>query len=566
MTSPWAVLARVVLVLAVVGSVVAIARLDDERWGEHLRARFVYGLPWGSFLTVGFVLAVYLVVQGGLTSWGNPVSLPFRAWSYRYPLGMVVAPFAHVGPSHLVGNLVGTLALAPLAEYAWGHYPPTRDRGRGSAVASAHSHDSRLERPLARILAVPAAVVAVGLFTAVFSVGPIIGFSGVVFAFAGFTLVRYPLATVVAFAASGVIQQVYVALRNPVVEAGASGGGYGLPWWATVAIQAHALGLLTGVVVGIAVFYRRERLPSAGRLWLGTLVFAIGQSLWAVYWFRGNGQFVLFRALGVALVFALAFLVAASVATPGRVRGVRRVRRVVGIERRAGATMVLLLALAVLAAPAVPVNLTTTAATGTALAQDDGSAVGTMDRIHVRDYTIYYAENVTNRVVSVVDVSAFGESTTVNASGVIVESGQRSLWTTGVEESRLAFAGCATVGVGGLGWRESVHVSRTGWKAIGGGHAYKVRFGQGNGSRFAYLSGPATADATVENRNVSVVPRRAGFGVVVSRANETVDRVKLPANGTTASAGGLRFNRTGGDLFVAADGTRVRVASRETYR
>lgn len=189
-----------------------------------------------------------------------------------------------------------------------------------------------------------------------------------------------------------------------------------------------------------------------------------------------------------------------------------------------------------------------------------------MDRVQVRDYTVYYAENVTNRVVSVVDVSAFGESTTVNASGVIVESGQRSLWTTGVEESRLAFAGCATVGVGGLGWRESVHVSRTGWKAIGGGHAYKVRFGHGNDSRLAYLSGPATADVTVANRNVSVVPRREGFGVVVSRANETVDRVKLPANGTTARAGGLSFDRTGGDLFVAVDGTRVRVASRETYK
>ena len=569
MTSPWAVLARIVLVLAVVGSVVAVARLDDERWGAHLQARFVYGVPWGSLLTVGFVLAVYLVVQGGLTSWGNPVSLPFRAWSYRYPLGMVVAPFAHVGPSHLVGNLVGTLALAPLAEYAWGHYPPTRDRARGSAVPSARAEDAFVTSPRARILAVPAAAVAVGLFTGLFSIGPIIGFSGVVFAFAGFTLVRYPLATVVVFAASGVIQQVYVALRNPVVEAGASGGGYGLPWWATVAIQAHALGLLAGVVIGVAVFRRRERLPSAGRLWLGTLVFAIGQSLWAVYWFRGNGQFVLFRALGVALVFALALLVAASVATPGRargVRGVRHVRRIVGIERRAGAAMVLLLALAVLAAPAVPVNLTTTTATGTALAQNDGAATGTMDRVQVRDYTVYYAENVTNRVVSVVDVSAFGESTTVNASGVIVESGQRSLWTTGVEESRLAFAGCATVGVGGLGWRESVHVSRTGWKAIGGGHAYKVRFGRGNDSRLAYLSGPATADVTVANRNVSVVPRREGFGVVVSRANETVDRVKLPANGTTARAGGLSFDRTGGDLFVAVDGTRVRVASRETYK
>ena len=565
MPSPWAVLTRIGLVCVVVGSVLVVARLDDRRWGDLLKDRFVYCVPWGSLLTIGFVLSVYLFVQGGLSSWGNPVSLPFRAWSYLYPLGIVVAPFAHIGPSHLIGNLVGTLALAPLAEYAWGHYPPERDADVVSAVPSAHHHESRLETPAARILAVPVAAVGVGLFTGLFSVGPIIGFSGVVFALAGFTLVRYPLATVVAFAASGVLRQIYVALQNPVVAAGASGGGYGVPWWATVAIQAHALGLLAGVVVGIWVFRRRERLPSAGRLWLGTLVFAVGQSLWAVYWFRGNGQYVLFRAIGVALVFALAVLVAASVAAPGRFRPTRRF--VGGIERRSGMAVVVLLALAVLAAPAIPVNLTTTTAAGAALAgNDETTAGGVADGVSVRDYTIYYAENVTNREVSVVDVSLFNESTTVNASGVIVESRQRHLWTTAVQKSRLAFAGCATVGVGGLGWRDSVHVSRTGWNAIGGGHAYEIRFGRGNDTQLVYLSDPATADATIENRNVSIAPRRTGFAVVVSRANETLDRVRLPTNNTTARAGGLTFTRTGRDLFAAVNGTEVRVAKREAYR
>ncbi|MFB6157044.1 MAG: rhomboid family intramembrane serine protease, partial [Haloferacaceae archaeon] len=184
-----ALLQRLLVVAALVVGIAVVVALDRPRgrWGARLRRRFVLGVPWGTLVSVALVLAVYLFLQGGAADWNAPITIPFRAWSYFYPLGVAVAAFAHAGPGHLLGNLVGTLALAPLAEYAWGHFP--RERG-------ASSFASPLRNPLVRaFLVVPLAVVAAGLLTAAFSVGPIIGFSGVVFAFGGVALVHYPLRT-----------------------------------------------------------------------------------------------------------------------------------------------------------------------------------------------------------------------------------------------------------------------------------------------------------------------------------------------------------------------------------
>ena len=551
MSSPWLALTRLAVALAVVLSALVAWRFDARDRTATLRARFLAGVPWGTLLTVLGVLTVYLFVQGGFSHWYDPLALPFRAWSYGYPLGIALSSFAHVGPGHLIGNLVGTLALAPLAEYAWGHYPD--EQGHGSAL---------LEKPLVRVLAIPATALLVGLFVALFAIGPVIGFSGVLFAIAGFALVHYPLATVVALAASDAIRQIYAAVRNPVVLASAD-PSFGAPWWAGIAIQAHAIGLLVGVLAGIVLVRRRETGPSAGRLWLGTVLFAVSQSLWAVYWFRGNGGFVLYRALGVVLVFGLALLLVASVAATGRVPST--VPLVGGNERWAGAAVVVLLALAVLSAPAIAVNLTTVeSSTARAAATPANATAGQSEAIVVGDYTVRYAENVTNRQVSVVDVAAFGESTTVDASGVIVTSERRHLWTTAVQASRLAFTGRAAVRLGGLGWDERIRVSRTGWRA-GDDRAYKIRLDRGTGNRVGYRSAPATADATIRGKNVSIVPRRKGFGLVVARANETLGRTTLPNNGTTRAAN-LTFSREGRTLFAATGQTRVPIAERERYR
>ena len=522
---PWQTLARIAVVLAAAISVVAVRRLDGGKWGPALRSRFLAGVPWGTLLTVTGLLWVYLYVQNGLQSWYWPVVLPFRAWSYLYPLGMGFASFGHVGPGHLIGNLVGVCTFGPLVEYAWGHYPTERG---SSTFASLRTN------PYARVLAVPIGAVIVGLVVAVFSIGPVIGFSGVVFALAGVALVRYPLSTVIALSASGVLQLVYRALRNPVTQASAE-PSFGSPWWSGIAIQAHAIGLLIGVLIGVALCRRRDVRPAAGRLWLGTLLFAVAQSLWAVYWFRGNGEFVLFRAVGAVLVFGLALVVAASIA-----------------------------------APAVPVNLTTveTGNDGVVFASGGGTGPqpGLDATVDVRDYTVTYAENVTNRKVSVFDVSAFGETTEVQASGVIVESDDRHVWTTAIQASELAFDGRSVVKLGGLGWSETVAANRNGWKTVGGGHAYKVYLnGPGEGRQLAYRSTPATAEPVIAGKNVSLAPREDGFGIVVSRSNETLGRTLLPDRGNSTRTANLIFSREGKRLYAIAGQTRVRVASHEDY-
>lgn len=549
MTVDPALAQRVGVGLVLVGSLLAVAVLDARRsrLARALRRRLILGVPWGTLLTVAGVLSVYLFVQGGVTSWARPATIPFRAWSFLYPVGLVTASFAHAGPGHLLGNLAGTLTLAPLAEYAWGHYP--RERG-------ASSFGSLRETPYVRALAVPAAAVVVGLFTAVFSVGPVIGFSGVVFAFAGVALVTYPVRAVVAVTAAQALQLLVAAVERPVVVARAE-PTFSSPWWADVAIQGHALGLVVGVLVGLWLGRRAvaER-PSALRTWVGVVLFGVAQSLWAVYWFRGEGTFVLYRAVGLALVAVLGLVVAASVSASARPlfgdgpagESVRTLPR-----WQAGA-VVLVVVLSAVAGPGAAVNLATTS---------DDPLPG--DPVTVRDYEVTYAEDVENGMVSVVDVEAFGETTTVNTSGVVVRSRDRHAWVTAVSESRLAFAGRTTVRVGGVGWLESVTATRRGWNAVGGNRTYRVTLAHANATRVVYRSPPAEASPTVDGRNVSVRTASPGFRVAVRHENAT-RTAPVPGPNQTVTVSGLTFTRDGRDLVATRNRTRVVVARQEVYR
>ncbi|PSQ18059.1 rhomboid family intramembrane serine protease, partial [Halobacteriales archaeon QS_8_69_73] len=186
-------------------AVVAVAR-PGGRWGLVARRRLVLSVPWGTLLAATGIVGFYLVVQNGLANPRDPVVIPFRAWGYFYPMGMLTAAFAHGGLGHLVGNVTGTLVFGSVAEYAWSHFP----RERGSS-----SFGSLRTNPLARIGAWAVGVLGVGVITGLFALGPVVGFSGVVFAFVGFALVRYPLTTVVALAATSAVGLVYRALRRP---------------------------------------------------------------------------------------------------------------------------------------------------------------------------------------------------------------------------------------------------------------------------------------------------------------------------------------------------------------
>jgi membrane associated rhomboid family serine protease len=551
---------RLAVLAALVLAAVAVVALDRPRgsWGERLRRRFLAGVPWGTLVSAGLVLAVYLFVQGGWSHWYAPVTIPFRAWSYFYPLGVVTAGFAHVGVGHLLGNLAGTLALAPLAEYAWGHFPGER---------GSYSFGSARTNPYVRaFLLFPGAVVAVGLLTAAFGIGPVIGFSGVVFAFAGFALVFYPVPTVLALVASDALRLAYLSVRTPVVEASSS-PGYGAPWWAQIAVQAHALGLLLGVVLALGLLRRRGGAGRSGvRLWVGGALVAVSEALWAVYWFRGGETFVLYRAVGLALVALLATLVAVAGsasdrplldripdAVPARVRP--RLAPLRAVPRWQSAAALLLVATAAVAGPAVPVNL---------LAASEEPVPG--PSTEVRDYEVTYAENVTSGMVSVIDIELFGETTRVDTAGVIVRSESRNIWLTAVSKGELAFFGRQTVLLGGIGWRSLVVANRTGWVPVGGEPVYRVRLRNGGESFVAFRSAPSTAAPVVAGRNVTVAAVGDGFRLRVSRNNTTLGTTPLPANGSAATVGGLRLVRRSGAVYAVRNDTRVRVVRKERYR
>ena len=540
----------VLVAIAVSVSLVWYVEQPDGRWGRLLRRRLLAGVPWGTLVVATTVLGFYLLVQGGLDNWYSPVVIPFRAWSYFYPLGILTSGFAHGGPNHLLGNLVGTLVFAPIAEYAWGHFT-TR---RGSA-----SFSSWRTNPYVRAFVLfPAAVFGLTVLTSVFAIGPVIGFSGVVFAFAGFALVRYPLTTVVALVTGRVLGLLRAALQTPTLEARAQ-PTFSTPWWAEVAIQGHAIGLFAGILLGVWLARGREgTTPAPSRVWAGVLLFAVSQSLWAVYWFRGAETYVLFRALGVVLVFGLATLVALTVTASDRPlfspRGGDSDPGLLALPRWQWGVVLMVVVASALAGPAVPVNLFTTS---------DDALPG--DPVEIRDYEVTYAEDVTDGMVAVVNVSAFGETTAVNTSGVIVRSEERGIWTTAVSRGRLAFAGRTAVRVGGVGWRDAVVVERSGWTVTGGDTAYRVNATHDGETRVLYRSPPATASPVIAGRNVSVVADDGAFVVGVTRANETV-RAPMPAVNESVTLDGVELRRTDRGLVAWFEETRVRVATPETYR
>jgi hypothetical protein len=257
--------------------------------------------------------------------------------------------------------------------------------------------------------------------------------------------------------------------------------------------------------------------------------------------------------LVVLLATLVAGTVAASsrplVATPGRSGRLRAVPR-----WQVGAT-VLLLCTAAIAGPAIPINLMTA---------ESGDLGGQNDPITVRGYEVTYAENVPNGMVSVIEVDAFGETTRVNTSGVIVRNRGRGIWMTAVSKGRLDFTGTTRVRIGGVGWRDSIQVTRTGWNAIGGPTAYRVRLSHDGRNLTAYTSPPARADPVVAGRNVSIEATPTGFSLNVSMGNRSA-RAPMPKVNETASVGGLEFTNVEGRIYAVKGATRVRVARQETY-
>lgn len=610
---------QVALVVIVVGTLsVVLYDKGRNRWQSMVADRFVYGVPWGTLVIVGVNVVFYLLAQYGLRHWSDPLTFPFITWSYFYPIGLFTAGLAHGSPGHLVANMTGTLAFAPIAEYAWGHYAPS-----SRAPLSSGDEGGLVTSPWIRALVVfPGALFVVAVLTGVFSLGPGLGFSGAVFAIAGFAVVNYPLTTVIAIVAAGALRLLYKALTQPVVEEAIKSGPPTPPQWAGIGFQAHMLGFLIGVLIGIALLRRRRRRPATERVLFGTLLLGLGQSLWLIVWTSGDDTFVLYRGVGVTLVFVLTMLV--TVAVTGSKRSLPRplsvlprapTRRQLAVVWLVAVTLGIALGTAnvllngdpslltlgpllilsvLLALPALPplmpdrwlsspVSRRQTAVACLAvltallavvsipsglLAVGD-SAVPGSGGVELGGYTVTYEQNATPERSSTIDIG-FEEQAGAQQSGVIIVNDDREIWTVAVRSGMLEYRGTETVEVGGFGWRETVNVTRTGWEVVGNETAYAVDLEVDGETTRSFTSDPAQANVVINSRKITVVPTNNTFQLQITANGTAVGTAPIPGVNETATIGAIRFStetaENGTERVVArVDGTEVQIATRETY-
>ncbi len=532
----WSTAAVVAFLVSAVGvGWLARDRLPAAR--GRLTDRFMLGVPWGSIIVLGLVLGVYLFVQDGISTFHRPVYVPFVNWSYLYPLGVVTAPFAHGSATHLLGNLTTAMVLAPLAEYIWGHYPRRR-WGRVPARSDRRYRD----RPAVRaFLIVPGVLVGVALLTSAFSWGPVIGFSGVVYALAGFTVVRFPIVTLVALLFRTGIREFGATLFEPVVEA-TTNVSMSTPGWVGVAFQGHGFGFLVGAFLGIMLLHRRRADVAPVRIWLGLILVMIVTSLWAIWGARGGDVYVLYRGLGFTLIFLVALLLTVAVAATDR--------PIIGwLTRRRTALVGLGLVILLIAGIAVPFNLLVVSSDYT---PPDS-------HLDVAGYDVFYAESTPNALRPVL---ALNEEPS-NASGVIVVDEDRHLWTEAVSRNTLSFGGRATVAIGDAFAREEVTATRRGWSLLGNGTVYVVELEHANASRPVFASDRQQANATLAGHEIAVEAEpETGFQLVVTAPDGEAARAPIPARNTTTELGELEFVREGDRLVAHVEETQVPIARR----
>ena len=542
---PLTVGARVAVVLAGLLAVWVVYTIDPpvEGHGTRFRSRLLFGLPIGTLLTVVLVAGFFMFVQGG---WGHRriLTLPFTSWSLRYPLGMVTAPLAHQNIGHLIGNLTGFLVFGTIAEYAYSHYPTKKG---GTAFGSFQTN------PYVRaVVFVPVVVFGAALLSSLFAWGPIIGFSGVVFVAAGFALVNFPILTVLALVAREFLDTVVWALRDPIIT-GTAGTSYGSPWWANVAIQTHLLGLLLGVLLGLAVHWWRRDSPGLDpwRLFPASLLIGSSMTLWAVWWYQGPESYQLFRGPGVILVIGVALLIT--------IAGSMHQSPLADISARQLSLGLVVFPILLMGLIAMPVNLTASTS--------DLSAPG--EAVSVSGYEITYGESVPDPRFDPVNISGLETPSPPTATGVIVTNENRHIWTQAVSAGCLQNNGKWTITVGGIGWRESVSVTRTGWRAAGGGSAFVVTATSPDEPQVSlFESEPASANTVVNGHQLSIAPANGSFVIEATATNETEiealpDTVTVPSPSNEITLGTLNIVNNESVIWIEQNETRVPVFERE---
>lgn len=448
------------------------------------RRRLVYGLPLGTFVIVGVNVVFFGFAQRAFTG-DHLLTIPYFSWSYGYPSGFLTGPIGHNSTSHILGNLLTTLVFAPVAEYVIGH------------------KSSR--RPLVRALVViPLFFYAIGVFVSVFSLGPSIGFSGVVFFFFGFVVVFYPLVSVGLIVVSGGVRTVVAALRSPVSAQSTVETVTTSPSWANIAVDAHALGFLLGIGLAVLLARRRGTPVDGYKVGLAVLLVGLAQGLHLV-WLAEGDVYVLYRGLGVSAVAALAVILGfgtsvESSATPFLELDDLPLRRSASLA----ALVLPILAICVIGF---------VAGLGTVSPVDD------VEKVEVGDYSVWYGEDVENeRVVSIPLI----EFTPANftASGVIVTSEDRGTWHRQASARALRSNPDRRFVVGGLTWDEEVHVERVGLSSPTGGAAYSVFITAEDEEHAVFDSSSVGTRTTVDGWSIGLSVTEGRRAVTMERDGE----------------------------------------------
>jgi hypothetical protein len=225
----------------------------------------------------------------------------------------------------------------------------------------------------------------------------------------------------------------------------------------------------------------------------------------------------------------------------------------------ADGVLVLVVLTVLVSVPTVPFGLTVV---------EDGAVHGSSE-VDVEDYTVTYERDATVEQGSLIDLGGDSETLESQQDGVLLASDERELATVAVRSDVLEYEGEDTVHVGGLGWRESVAVERTGWDVAGNETAYAVDLEVDGETTRSFVSEPVRAHVTVGDSEIAVVPSDDEFLLRVTEGGEEVDETAIPDIGTATMVGELRFSTERTDdakrVLVEAGETEFQLAERETY-
>ncbi len=531
---------RLGILLILLSSIITVIGL---LWaGVPLRAvrtrlceRFILGVPWGSLLVIAGLFGVYLFIQRGWWHWHQPVVVAYTAASMFDPTAWLLAGFAHSGPGHLRNNVTTTLIFGPLVEWIWGHYP--RDERRRWEPEWSRTPWMRA------MLIFPAGIFMIGVTAALFSWGPVIGFSVAAFALIGIVVVYNPVLALVGLVARQVFRVLWETWIDPVVVTRTVIRAI-RPGWYGSAVQGHLVGFLLGVAIAIVLLRYHGESRSPGQVWLGTILVGFYLSLWSLWWVLGPEEFILFRGVGVALVLLVATGIALAASSPSRVSLNR-------IDLKRTATVGIAIVLLAMGGVGIGLNL--------AVVDGPERADGTT----IEDYEIFYGERVTDATVNLIDFEFLGVSSDVRTSGVIVYSERRNVWKQTVSAIELRNRGVRSFTVGGLGWSEQVHAIRVGWRPSGANPVYQIWLRHDELSK-AYASPQRTARPIVEGHEFTFVPDDGRFHIAVEYDNVT-EVVPLPTIETAREVHDVTLTRERGNIIVITEDSEVVIGSRETY-